>query len=84
MDEDKAKVVPVMTTHERQEMLNPGAGELPRTSTRLHRPVLPLPAGTPARGPAASRDMLNALFRLLGSSVADGDLTDTEREPEAR
>ncbi len=73
----EARVVPAMTTHERQEMLNP-PGVSWRTST-AHRPVLPLPAGDAGAGPAASR----YVERLgSGSPVADGDHGHREREPE--
>ena len=51
MDEDKAKVVPAMTTHERQEMLNlQEQGELPENIDRSTDLYFRFLLGTPARG----------------------------------
>ena len=84
MDEDKAKVVPVMTTHERQEMLNlQEQGELPENIDRSTDLYFRFLLGTPARG-RLLRDMLNAFFGALGYPLLQTvTLTDTEREPEA-
>ena len=84
MDEDKARVVPAMTTHERQEMLNlQEQGELPENIDRSTDLYFRFLLGTPARG-RLLRDMLNAFFGALGYPLLQTvTLTDTEREPEA-
>ena len=84
MDEDKAKVVLAMTTHERQEMLNlQEQGELPENIDRSTDLYFRFLLGTPARG-RLLRDMLNAFFGALGYPLLQTvTLTDTEREPEA-
>ena len=66
MDKDKERVVPVMTKHERQEMLNlQEQGELPENIDRSTDLYFRFLLGTPARG-RLLRDMLNALFGALG------------------
>ena len=84
MDKDKERVVPVMTKHERQEMLNlQEQGELPENIDRSTDLYFRFLLGTPARG-RLLRDMLNALFGALGYPLLQTvTLTDTEREPEA-
>lgn len=73
MDKDKERVVPVMTKHERQEMLSlQEQGELPENIDRSTDLYFRFLLGTPARG-RLLRDMQRPLWCLGLPSAADGD-----------